>query len=107
VKIIILKAGETLPTDCAVFPISADANVYLEVKDRVTDATQEVEKFKAKVIEAEREQAEIEAIKAELSKVQDKDVTDALQTAESRKRVVEARLWALQETVIMFENMKI
>ncbi len=34
-KISILKAGEINPTDCAVFPVSADANVYLEVKYRV------------------------------------------------------------------------
>jgi valyl-tRNA synthetase len=107
VKIIILKAGEALPTDCAVFPISADANVYLEVKDRVTNATQEVEKFKAKANEARREQADIDAIKAELSKVQDKDVTDALQSAERRQRDVEARLRVLEETVTMFENMKV
>jgi valyl-tRNA synthetase len=107
VEIIILKAGKAVPTDCAVFPVSADANVYLEVKDRVTDAAKEAEKFKAKVNDARRERAGIDGIKTELSKVHDKDVTDALQSAESRKRDVEARLRALQETVIMFENMKI
>lgn len=107
VKISILKAGEINPTDCAVFPVSADANVYLEVKDRIQDAAKEAEKVKAKVDEARREQVNIDAIKAELSKVQDKDVTDAMQSAESRKRDVEARLRALQETVTMFEKMKV
>ncbi|KAF3931648.1 hypothetical protein ABW20_dc0107270 [Dactylellina cionopaga] len=107
VKINILKTGEANPTDCAVFPVSADANVYLEVKDRVQDAAEEAKKFKVKVEEATREQVEIDAVKAELSKIQDKDVTDALQSIESRKRDVEARLRALQETVTMFENMKI
>jgi valyl-tRNA synthetase len=44
---------------------------------------------------------------AELNKVQDKDVTDAIQSAKGRKRNVEARLKALQQTVLMFEKMKV
>jgi valyl-tRNA synthetase len=107
VRISILEAGGTNPTDCAVFPVSADANVYLEVKNRIQDPAKEAEKFKAKVGEARREQVDIDAIKAELSKVQDKNVTEAMQSVETRKRDVEARLRALQETVIMFEKMKI
>ncbi len=106
-KTSILEAGEINPTDCAVFPVSADANVYLEVNNRIQDAAKEAEKVKAKVDEARRGQVEIDAIKAELSKVQEKDVTDALQSAESRKRDVEARLRALQATVTMFEKMKV
>lgn len=39
--------------------------------------------------------------------VQNKDVTDALQVVEVRKRDVEARLRALQETVRMFETMNV
>lgn len=105
VKISILKAGETSSTACAVFPISTDANVHLEVKDRIQDAVKEAEKFKAKVDEAKRDQVNINAIKAELSKVQDKDVTDAMQLVENWKRDVEARLLAFQETVTMFEKM--
>jgi len=107
VKISILKAGDIKPADCAVFPVSANANVYLAVKDRAQDAAKEAEKFKAKVDEARREQVDIDAIKAELSKVQDKDVTDAMQSVESRKRDVEARLRALQETVTVFEKMEV
>ncbi|KAI1820004.1 tRNA synthetases class I-domain-containing protein [Xylaria intraflava] len=107
VDINILKAGETSPTDCAVFPVSADANVYLDVKGRVQDAGKEAEKLKAKLVEARLEQEDIDSLKAELSKVQDKDVSEALQAAESRKRDVEARLLALEATVTMFENMKI
>jgi valyl-tRNA synthetase len=107
VKISITKAEETSPTGCAVFPVSADANVYLQVKDRIQDAAKEAEKFRAKVDEARREQVDIDAIMVELRKVQDKNVTDAMQSAESRKRDVEARLWALQETVTVFEQMKV
>jgi valyl-tRNA synthetase len=42
-----------------------------------------------------------------LNKVQDKDVTDAMQSAKSRKRNVEARLQALEQTVLMFQKMKV
>ena len=94
-KISILKAGEINLSGCAVFPVSARANVYLNVKDLIQNAAKEAVKFKAKVDEARREQVDIDAIKAELSKVYDKDVTDAMQSVESRKRDVEARLRAL------------
>jgi valyl-tRNA synthetase len=107
VKTRVLKVGEAIPSGCAVFPISAEANVYLEVKDRVQDAAKEAIKVRAKIAEATREQAEIDAIKAELRKVQDKDVGDVMHSAESRMRDVEARLRALQETLKMFEGMKV
>ncbi len=107
VDISILKAGEISPTGCAVFPVSADANVYLEVKDRIQDAGKEAEKVKAKLDEARKDQDDIDSLKAELSKVQGKDVSEAMQSAESRKRDVEARLRALEETVMMFEKMMV
>ena len=105
VDISILKAGEVSPTGCAVFPVSADANVYLEVKDRIQDTEKEAEKFKAKLDEARKDQDEINSLKAELSKVQEQDVTEAMQSAESRKRDVEARMRAFEEAVTMFEKM--
>jgi valyl-tRNA synthetase len=107
VNISILKAGEVRPTGCAVFPVSADANVYLEVKDRIQDAGKEAEKVKAKLAEARRDQEEVDSLKTELSKVQDKNVTEAMQLAERRKRDVEARLLALEDTVTMFEKMTV
>lgn len=107
VDISILKAGEVSPTGCAVFPVSADANVYLEVKDRIQDAGKEAEKVKAKLDEARKDQDDIDSLKAELSKVQDQDVTEAMQSAESRKRDVEARMRAFEETVAMFEKMMV
>jgi valyl-tRNA synthetase len=106
-EVTILQTEEIELPGCAVFPVSADANVYLEVKDCILDAAKEVERVKAKVDEARREQVDIDAIQAELSKVQDKDVTDAMQSAKSRKRNVEARLKALQQTILMFEKMKV
>jgi valyl-tRNA synthetase len=105
IDISILAVGNATPTGCAVFPVSAEANVYLEVKDRIQDAGKEVAKIQAKLAEARREQDDINSLKAELSKVQDKDVAEAMQLAERRKMDVEARLRALEETVTIFEKM--
>jgi valyl-tRNA synthetase len=107
VKIGILNIEEGGPTNCAVFPVSADANVYLEVKGRIQDAAKEAERVKAKVDEARRELVEIDALEAELKKIQDKDVTDAMQSAETRKRDVEAKMRALLEAVTMFDRMTV
>ncbi|KAL4860875.1 hypothetical protein BDV12DRAFT_181020, partial [Aspergillus spectabilis] len=43
VDISILDIGEVSPPACAVFPVSADANVYLEIEGRVQDARAEAE----------------------------------------------------------------
>ncbi|QKX59919.1 uncharacterized protein TRUGW13939_07061 [Talaromyces rugulosus] len=107
VDISILNPEEPSPDGCAVFPVSADANVYIEVKDRIQDARKEAEKFKAKLDEARNDQDEVDSLVAELNKVQDKGVTEAMQSAESRKRDVGARLRALEDTVAMFEKMSI
>lgn len=104
VDINILKVEEVSPTGRAVFPVSADAIVYLEVKGRIQNAGKEAEKFKSKLTEARREQVDIDSITADLSKGQDKDVAEARQSAERRKRDVGATLWAL-ETVTVFEKM--
>ncbi|KAL9617687.1 MAG: hypothetical protein Q9160_007520 [Pyrenula sp. 1 TL-2023] len=106
-RISVLEAGEINLPGCAVFPVSADANVYVEVKDHIQDAAKEAEKFESKVDEAKREQTDVDAIIGELSKVQDKAIADAMQSAESRKRDVESRLLALQEAVTMFEKMEV
>ena len=54
-KITILQTEEIELPGCAVFPVFADANVYLEVMDCIQDAAKEVERVKAKVDEARRE----------------------------------------------------
>ncbi|KAH8647405.1 tRNA synthetases class I-domain-containing protein [Xylariales sp. PMI_506] len=105
VDINILTVGSMGPACCAVFPVSADVNIYLEVKDHIQDAGKEAEKVKAKVAEARKDQADINSLRAELSKVQDKDIIDAVQSAERRKLDVEARLRAYEEVVTMFERM--
>jgi valyl-tRNA synthetase len=108
VDISIIEPERPSPVGCAVFPVSADANVYIEVKDRIQDARKEAEKFKAKLDEARNDQDEVDSLVAELSKVQDKGgILEAMQSAESRKRDVGARLRALEDTVAMFENMSI
>lgn len=83
----ILKAGEVSPTGCAAFPVLADANIYLDVKDRIKDTRKEAEKAKAKLAEARRDKDDIDSLKAELSKVQDKDVLEAMQSAQRRKQM--------------------
>jgi valyl-tRNA synthetase len=107
VDISILKTEEPSPAGYAVFPVSADANVYLDVKDRIQDAGKQAEKAKAKLSEARKDQDDIDSLEAELSKVQDKDVNEAMRSAERRKRDIEARLRALEETVTMFEKMMV
>ena len=107
VEVNLLDVEGARPASCAVFPVSADANVYLQVKGRVQDARKEAEKFKAKLTEARRDQNDIHSITAELSKVQDQDVAEAMQSAERRKRDINASLRALEETVAMFEKMLI
>jgi valyl-tRNA synthetase len=107
VNISILKVKEASPTGCAVFPVSADANVYLEVRDRIQDAGKEAERVKTKLDEARKDQDDIDSLQAELRKVQDKDVTEAMRSAETRKRDIEARLQALEEALKMFEMMTV
>lgn len=54
-----------------------------------------------KLAEARKDQDELDSLKAELGKVQDKDVTEAMQSAESPKRDVEARLWGIRQFEMM------
>ncbi|TAQ85259.1 hypothetical protein B7494_g6418 [Chlorociboria aeruginascens] len=97
-----LRTSSFLAVQFFLFPLTP--TFYLQVKGYIQDAAKEVERIKAKVDEARREQVDIDAIQAELNKVQDKDVTDATQSAKGRKRNVEARLKALQQTVLMFDG---
>lgn len=105
IELNILKTGDTPPASCAVFPVSADVNVYLDVKNHVHDAAQEVAKLKAKVNEASKARIELDATKAELSKGQGQGIHEAVQAAEKRELDIEARLRALQDTLVMFEKM--
>ncbi|CAH0016630.1 unnamed protein product [Clonostachys rhizophaga] len=107
IDIAVLQVGEAVPTGCTVFPVSAEAAVYVEVNGRIRDATKEVEKAKAKIAEARRDQEEVLLLKADLSKIQDKDVAEAKQSAERRERDVAARLQAWEETALMFEKLNI
>ncbi len=107
VDISILKAGEVSPARCAVFPVSPDTNVYLEIKDRMQEAGKEAEKVKAKLDEARKDEDDIDSLKTELSKVADQDFTEVMQLAERRKLDVEARIRTFQKTKTMFEKMMV
>lgn len=100
-----LETGEVRPTSCAVFPISANANVYFEVKDYTQDAENEVQRAKEKPPEAKENRSDIDSVRIKLSKTDGKIITEAMQSAESRKRDLEARLRALEEAVTIFEQM--
>jgi hypothetical protein len=54
--------------------------------------------------QARKDQGDIDPLEAELSKIQDKDVTEAMRSAESRKLDIRASLRALEETITMFEK---
>lgn len=71
----------------------------------VQGAGKEAKKFKAKLAEARRDQDDADSIMAELIKILDMDVTDAMQSAERQKRDVDATLRALGETVVKFQKM--
>jgi valyl-tRNA synthetase len=105
VDISVLPVGSASPASCSVFPVSAEANVYLEVKDRIQDAGKEVEKFKAKLAETRRDQEDNDVHRADLSKLQNINVTEAKQLAERRKLDLEARSRALEETVTILQKM--
>lgn len=106
VHLSILKPGDASPAGCAVFPVSACASVHLDIKDRVQDGGKEAEKSKVRLAAARKGQDDVNSILTELSKVQEKDVTEAMRAGQSRKRDIEARLRVLEETVVMFEQMQ-
>jgi valyl-tRNA synthetase len=95
-----MKVGEPRPLPCAVFPISADANVYLGISDGLQDATKELGKLKASIEAARHDLDGIIKIRAELDKVQDKDITDTERSTHRRKQDFEARLRASEDAVI-------
>jgi hypothetical protein len=77
--------------------ISADANVYLDVSDRVQDTTKEIAKLEAGIEAARHDHDGIVRIHADVDKVQDKDVTDTKRSTHRRKQDIEARLRALED----------
>lgn len=77
--------------------ISADANVYLDISDRVQDTTKELAKLEASIETARHDLGGIVRIRAELDRVQDKDVTDTKRSTHKRKQDIDARLRALED----------
>ncbi|KAJ5983620.1 hypothetical protein N7481_005719 [Penicillium waksmanii] len=103
IRIGVVGAGEPSPPGCAVFPVSADANVFLTIQGREIEAGKEAEKIRAKLDEARRDQNEVYTFREELGKVLDKDVSEAIRLADSRRLDVEARLRAFEEAIAMLE----
>jgi len=103
VAIKIVKVDEPRPRSCAVFPLSADANVYLDVSDRIRDTTKEVVKLEASIETARHDLDDIAKFRTELNKAQAKDVTVTIRTADRRKQDIEARLRALEDVAADFK----
>lgn len=107
VAISILDTGAPVPGNCAVFPVSAAANVYLDIEGRVTDVEKEVGKTKARLEAALKVQEETLAQIGELRSVSDKDVGEAMQASEMRRADGEAEVRALREVMGMFEGLRV
>lgn len=93
----LMKVGEPRPQPCAVYPFSVDANVYLDISDRIQDTTKEKAKLEASIEAARHDLDGIGKIRTELDKVQDKDVNDMKCSTDRPKQDVEARLRALED----------
>lgn len=99
IMIDVLEVDHQSEPGYAVFPVSADANVFLDIRDRELDIEKEREKTRARLDEALRDRNEVDMARAELDKVLDKDVSEAIHLVERRKLDVEARRRALEEAV--------
>ncbi|GAM90581.1 hypothetical protein ANO11243_086260 [Dothideomycetidae sp. 11243] len=105
VNIRVLKVGEGAPNDCcAVYPVSAQANVYLQVKGHNQDARKEAANFTTKLDQAIKEGIDNDLLLDKLSKVADKDVKDAMESALIRQHDIKARAKAYEAAVRMFEE---
>lgn len=76
-SVTVVKIGHSTPPGCAVFPVSAEANVYLDAKDRIDDAGKETQRFSAKLNAANKEREDFQSVLTELSTVPEKDVEEA------------------------------
>lgn len=106
VRLDVLEVGIPISGRYAVFPVSADVNIYLSIQNSAQDAGKEVAKLGSK-IEAARNDlatlANLDVQLSELAKVHDKDVSDAVRSARRRKRDADARLQGLQGTLKALE----
>ncbi|KAM0710288.1 hypothetical protein Q7P35_002650 [Cladosporium inversicolor] len=103
VVIKIMKVDEPQPQSCAVFPFSADANVYLDISGRVQDTAKEVAKLEASIKTAKHDLDDLFKFRTELDKVQAKDVTNTMRSADRRKQDIVARLRALEDVTADFK----
>ena len=105
ITITILDTGADIPSGCDVYPISAAANAFLEIRDRIQDPAKQAEKIRSRLEEAKKDREEADALQTELRKMSDK--AEALENAASRKRDADAKVKAFEETASMFEALKI
>lgn len=104
----ILAHGADKPKGCAVFPVSADAAVYVHVKDLI-DVDAEIEKAKAKLARASetvrKNEKTLESVEEGGRKG---DVSEAVVQSEREKvRDGRAEVRALEEAVQQFHELKL
>jgi len=99
----ILGPDDKKPEGCAVFPVSANAAVYVHVKGRV-DIDKEIEKASAK-----RDKASQTVVKQRKIVESVKDVASkaVVELEESKLRDAEAEVSALQEAIEQFRVLKL
>lgn len=98
-----LKQGESVPAGCAVYPVSADVAVFLELKGKV-DADAEIKKIKPKMAKAAEEVKKQEKLIHDLGE----KVSEEVKRKEKdnlRDMLGEQR--AYEESLARFEEMKL
>ena len=99
----VLKPGEAVPAGCAVYPVSAAAAVFIELKGKVEPDT-EINKIKPKIAKAADAVKEQERV---ISSLGDK-VSDTVKKLEEKKlkdRLSEQRMY--EESLAKFEELKL
>lgn len=99
----ILKPNDAKPEGCAVFPVSANAAVYVHVKGRV-DIDKEIEKASTKRDKASQTVVKQRKIVESVKEVASKAVVEA---EEQKLRDAEAEVQALQEAIEQFRVLKL
>lgn len=102
-ELLVLKPNQNVPAGCAVYPVSADAYVFLQIKDKV-DAGAEVDKIKPKMQKAADAVKEQERLIGSLGEKVSEEVRQREQE-NLRNALSEQR--AYEESLARFEEMKL
>ncbi|WPH02442.1 Hypothetical protein R9X50_00530600 [Acrodontium crateriforme] len=99
----ILKTGEAPPAGCAVYPVSSDAAVFVELKGTV-DPAAEIKKIQPKMAKA------AEAVKAQhtlIGTLSDKVSDEVRQKEEANLKNLQSEQRAYEDSLARFEQLKL